>query len=176
MRDVWYLDDRVTPYYGLFLNLVDKPCIVVGGGNVAERKIKMLIESMAYVIVVSPKVSQQIEDWVRNGLVQHIRREYRRGDIRYALLVFAATNYREVNQCVYEEASKLGKFVNVADSPESCSFIVPAICKHKNLQIAITTSGKDPALAKKLRIQMEKDIRNGTSTFFSEISELDERS
>jgi precorrin-2 dehydrogenase / sirohydrochlorin ferrochelatase len=176
MKDVWNLDGQITSYYGLFLNLVDKPCVVVGGGNVAERKIKALIESMANVIVVSPEVNQQIECWARNGLVQHIQREYRSGDIRDALLVFAATNCREVNQLVYEEASRFGKLVNIADSPESCSFIVPAICKHNNIQIALTTSGKDPALAKKMRIQLESDIRNGTSTFLSGISRLDERS
>jgi precorrin-2 dehydrogenase / sirohydrochlorin ferrochelatase len=164
-----------TPYYAAFLNLVGKVCVVIGGGRVAERKIAKLIESKAEVVVISQEIRQRIEEWVHAGCVLHIARDYKEGDIKDAFLVFAATNCRDVNQRVFEEASRLGKLVNVVDDRESCSFVVPATYGRDELQIAISTSGTSPAKAKKMRERLEHDIENGTSTFIHEISTWNER-
>jgi precorrin-2 dehydrogenase/sirohydrochlorin ferrochelatase len=138
-------------YYPLYLDLSGKRCVVVGGGRVAERKVRALLGSGARVHVVSPRVSRGIRtlrDGDRIGLRE---RAYASSDLRKAALVFAATNDAETNKRVSEDARERGLLVNVADSPELCDFITPSIVRRGPVTIAISTSGLLPMLAKRLR-------------------------
>lgn len=143
-------------YYPAFLNLKDKPCIVIGGGEVAERKIKALLDAEASVTVISPELTPSLKELSKKGRIKHISRPYKRGDLEGAFLVIAATSDMEVNRDVYEEASD--RPVNVVDVPELCTFIVPSVIRKGDLTIAISTSGTSPALARAIREQLEETI------------------
>ena len=138
------------PYYPVFLDLRDRPVVVIGGGRVAARKAAGLVEAGARVRVIAPQVGRG----VRAQAVE--RRRYRKGDLRGAALVFAATDDRAVNQAVGEEARRRRIPVNVADRAEECTFLVPARVKRGEIQIAISTSGRSPRLARELRRRLEK--------------------
>lgn len=138
-------------YYPVFLDMRGRHVLVVGAGPVSLRKCKALVESGAKVTVVSPEALAEFA--ALN--VTMIHREFRCYDVESQALVFAATNRREVNAEVARCAAARGIPVNVADAPEECSFLVPARVQRGDLQIAISTSGEDPRLAKKLRIQLE---------------------
>ncbi|MCS7024000.1 MAG: bifunctional precorrin-2 dehydrogenase/sirohydrochlorin ferrochelatase [Bryobacteraceae bacterium] len=139
-------------YYPLFLKLQGEAVLVVGGGRVALRKCKKLVEAGARVTVVSPRILPEFE---KLG-VQVVAREFRPSDIESPKLIFAATNRREVNAEVKRCADARGIPVNVADCLEECSFLVPATLERGNVQIAVSTSGQNPRLAKQLRIHLEK--------------------
>lgn len=138
-------------YYPLFLDLHGRHVLVVGAGPVALRKCRALVDAGAKVTVVSPQALPEFDDLG----VTLIHREFRPYDVRAQTLVFAATDQREVNAEVKRCADAQAIPVNVADSPEECTFVVPARVERGNLQIAISTSAEDPRLAKKLRIQLE---------------------
>jgi uroporphyrin-III C-methyltransferase/precorrin-2 dehydrogenase/sirohydrochlorin ferrochelatase len=143
-------------YYPIFLNLKGKHCTVVGGGDVATRKIGTLIEAGAMVTVVSPKISTEISGWVEAASVSHCCiRNYQTSDLENQYLVIAATNSRTVNQQVYRDAERASILVNVVDSPEHCSFILPSIIDRSPLMIAISSGGAAPVLARKLRQKLE---------------------
>ncbi len=163
-------------YYAALINLQGEQCVVIGGGKVAERKMEKLVSCKAKVRVVSPEIEPQIQAWVDEGRVEHLAREYVTGDVSDAVLVFAATNNRHVNQSIYEEAKQLGKLVNVVDHAQSCSFIVPATYHQGSLQIAISTSGENPSKAKRLKAGLENDLQSGTNNFMDEIRNQDGRS
>ena len=134
-------------YYPIFLDLRDRPVVVVGGGRVALRKVSGLLEAGAHVRVIAPRTAPRL----RAHRID--RRRYRPGDLRGAVLAFAATDDRAVNHAVAGEAWRRRIPVNVADSREDCTFLVPARLRRDDLQIAISTSGRSPRLAKALRRQ-----------------------
>ena len=136
-------------YYPVFLDLRNRPVVVVGGGRVAARKVAGLVEAGARVRVIAPRVIPP----VRAEAV--VRRRYRKGDLRGAVLAFAATDDRTVNRAVALEARHRRIPVNVADSLEECTFLVPARVTRGPVQIAISTSGANPRLAKELRKKLE---------------------
>lgn len=143
-------------FYPIFLNLRDRPVVVIGGGKVAVRKIRGLLESGAVVTVISPEMMEEMP-------VIWKKRRYRRGDIRGAELAFAATSDRSVNARVADEAKSLGVYVNIADALDECDFIVPSRVRRGPVQIAISTGGNSPRLAKQLRKQLESvlpDVRS----------------
>ncbi len=142
-------------YYPMMVDLTGRKCVVVGAGEVAERKIATLLKFGARVVVVSPDLSPGIKGIVEEGKVEYIGREYQKNDIKGAFLVIGATNEREVNERLAREAREEGILVNVVDSPLDCSFIVPSILNRGDLVIAISTGGKSPALAKKIRQELE---------------------
>lgn len=142
--------------YPAMLRLKGKRAIVVGGGRVAERKIKSLLESEAAVTVISPEVTAQIDAWSRSGSVIWIEREFQsKDDVQSAFLIIAATNDREVNNRVLHGASPM-QLINIVDNPEGSNFIVPSSFKQGRLTIAISTSGASPALAGKMRRQLAR--------------------
>jgi precorrin-2 dehydrogenase/sirohydrochlorin ferrochelatase len=140
-------------YYPVFLNLKGKRVVVIGGGKVAERKIRALLKAGAEITVVSPAITEQIEREKQKGGIKHIPRQYKKGDSNRAFLVIAATDSLEINKKVSENASCL---VNVVDSPSLCNFIVPSVIKRGPLTIAVSTSGISPALSKSIRKELEK--------------------
>ena len=138
-------------YYPIFVDLRDRPVLVAGAGPVALRKARGLIEAGAKVTIVAPEALAEI---AALG-AKLILRRYRATDLRGKFLVLAATNDRKVNASIAAQAKKLGILVNVADAPEECDFLVPARVRDGSLQIAISTGGENPRVAKAMRKSME---------------------
>jgi precorrin-2 dehydrogenase/sirohydrochlorin ferrochelatase len=139
-------------YYPVFLDLRNKEVIVVGGGNVAERKIYSLLKAGASVTVISPSITKKLEKELGSGRITHIPREYRKGDLKRAFLAISAIDSSLMNERVSREAPCP---VNVVDTPHLCSFIVPSTVHRNPLTIAISTSGVSPAFAKTIRKELE---------------------
>lgn len=138
-------------YYPVYLDLNHRLTIVVGGGKVAERKAATLAEYGADVVVIAPETTDRILEMSADGLLTIERRGYVRGDLEGAFVVICATDSEEVNRAVYDEANERGALVNVVDVPALCNFIVPSIVRRGGLQIAISTGGAAPAVAKRVR-------------------------
>jgi len=141
-------------YYPIFINLKDKPCLVVGGGEVARRKVETLLTYGARVRVVSPQVGTGILRLAARRQIELLRRGYEAQDVAGCCLVIGATDDPEVNRRVAEDASRAGVLVNIVDEPDLCSFIVPSVVRRGELQVAVSTGGCSPALAKRLRIEL----------------------
>lgn len=140
-------------YYPVFLNLRGKGCIVVGGGRVAERKVLSLLKSGADITVISPELTKRLKEKSLKRAIKHIPRKYKKGDLKNAFLVIAATDSNKTNKKVSEDAPHL---INVVDMPSLCNFISPSLVKRGPLTIAISTSGVSPSTAKAVRKELEK--------------------
>jgi precorrin-2 dehydrogenase/sirohydrochlorin ferrochelatase len=143
-------------YFPAFLELRGRTAVVIGGGDVALRKVESLLAAGAAVKVIAPHLDRGLEALVAQGRVSLERREYRFGDLEGALLVVAATSDPEVNRAVAAEAGNRNLLLNVVDAPELCSFIVPSVIRRDELTVAISTGGMSPALAKRLRQKLEE--------------------
>lgn len=141
-------------YYPIFLDISKKPCLVVGGGKVAERKVRILLKFNGSIKVVSPRISSPLRELAEKGRIDLLLKEYEANDLNGIVLVFAATNFENINLRIRDDASERNILVNVVDNPSLCDFIVPSIVKKDPIMIAISTSGVLPSLSKKLR----KDI------------------
>ena len=139
----------------MFLKLDDVPCLVIGGGSVAERKVENLLEAKASVSVISPNITQALQRMIDKGQIEHERRIYREGDLEGFSVVIAATNSREVNAQIYREAVARKALINSVDDSEHSSFIVPSVVRRGALQVAVSTSGRVPYFARKLRQYLE---------------------
>ncbi len=142
--------------YPMYVELANKKCVVVGGGRVAQRKVEELLSTGAQIRLISPEARKEIQELAEEEVLQWERREFEPKDLEGAFLAFAATDREEVNRRVAKEAHKRGALVNVADLPELCDFLVPSIVRRGDLTIAISTKGASPALAKRLRLQLER--------------------
>jgi precorrin-2 dehydrogenase/sirohydrochlorin ferrochelatase len=142
-------------YYPIFLDLRGWRCVVVGGGKVAERKVRTLLRARASVRVISPELTARLAQWAAAKNISIARHGYRKGDLGRPLLVFAATNDPAVQRAVRADADALGALVNVADDREHSTFLVPASFAQGGLQVAISTSGASPALARSLRQRLQ---------------------
>lgn len=156
------------PVFPLFVNLKDKRCLVVGGGEVASRKIEILLRFEAHLIIIAPEISNYIMRLEELGKITIIRREYSKKDMAGAILVVAATSSKTANERVYKDAVSRNIPVNVVDNPELCTFIFPSVVKRGALTIGISTSGEYPALSKKIRKITESAFDDG----YSDILEL----
>ena len=146
-------------YYPVNLDILNKPCLVIGGGSVGTRKALALIECGAVVTVVSPVVTKKLlEASAGNGHITLKNRTFKPSDLNKMFLVIGATNNEVLNRQIYNESKRLGMLCNIADRPEACNFILPAVVKRDDLSIAISTSGQSPAFAKKLRKDLEKQF------------------
>lgn len=143
-------------FYPICLDLKGRPCLVVGGGRVAERKVLGLLSCSAQVTVVSPELTDILWQGQAEKSFRWINRAYRPGDLQGAFLAMAATDNEETQKQVYEEAVANNILLNVADVPKRCNFILPASLKQGDLMISISTAGKSPGLARKLRLELEK--------------------
>ena len=145
-------------YYPVFLDLRDRSCLIVGGGEVALGKIRNLLGAGARVKVVAPYVNEGLQALSEQGTVDVVARPYDSADVRGFHLVIAATDELEVNQRVSADAEKAGVLVNVVDCPELSSFIAPAVLERGELQVAVSTSGASPAFAAYLRDELRAEI------------------
>jgi precorrin-2 dehydrogenase/sirohydrochlorin ferrochelatase len=143
-------------FYPICLDLEGKNCVVIGGGKVAERKVLGLLACGAEVSVISPDLTDELLRRYNAGNIQWVNRQYRAGDLGRAFLVIAATDDEETQKQVSLEAVSGNLLLNVADVPQRCNFILPATVRQGDLVIAISTAGKSPALARKLRMELEK--------------------
>lgn len=145
-------------YYPLYADLENKKCIVIGGGEVAERKVESLLECQADVTVISPQLTERLDELAHSREIKYLKRTYRRGDLENASLVVGATDHAELNAIIYQEACQKNILVNIVDDPDKCSFIVPSVVDRGDLLISISTSGICPALSKKIRKQLEEEF------------------
>ena len=145
-------------YLPIFLNLKGKTCAVVGGGEVATRKISLLLKAHSYVKVIAPHIESALKNFVEEGSIDHIEDHFQDKYLTGCSLVIAATNDREVNKCVHDSAARLNLPVNVVDDPELCTFIMPSIIDRSPLIAAVSTGGASPVLARLVRARMESLI------------------
>jgi len=138
-------------FYPIYLNLRNKRVVVIGGGDVAERKVESLLHTGAEVSVISPDVTARLAELAENQAIQIQRLAYRAGDCAGAALVFTATDDAEVGAAVFREATDSGALVNTADQPALCDFIMPAVVRRGDISIAVSTGGTSPGLAAQLR-------------------------
>ena len=145
-------------YYPISLDVKEKTALIVGGGAVAERKAETLLSYGAKLRLVSPKLSSGLAEMVSTGTVEHRARPYRSEDLEGCALVFACADRPEANEIVSAEAKAAGIPVNVADRPSRCTFFVPAVLRRGDLTVAVSTQGKSPALARRLRDELAQVI------------------
>ena len=142
-------------YYPIFLSMGQRRCVVIGGGPVAELKVEGLIAAGASVTVVSPALTARLEALAREGRIRHVGREYGPGDLAGSELAFVATDDRQVNAAVARDGRAAGVWVNAADDPANCDFILPSVLRRGELVVAVATGGASPALSRALREELE---------------------
>ncbi len=142
-------------YYPILLEMKERRCVVVGGGLVAERKAAALVEAGARVTVIAPTMTPNLVEWSQQRRIHTITRPYQMGDLAQYEIVFIATDDRQVNAAVYEEGKSRGVWVNAADDPSCCDFILPSVLRRGALTVAVSTGGESPALARAVREELE---------------------
>jgi siroheme synthase-like protein len=143
-------------FYPAFLKIAGKKCVVVGGGAVAARKAKTLLDAGAGVVVVAPELSPEMKKIIGQGTAVHKAKQYSKGDLKGVAIAVAATDDMEVNLKVCREAESLGILVNCAAPPDAGNFIVPSASERAGLTIAVSTGGRSPMLAKLLRRELDE--------------------
>ena len=148
-------------YYPVNLNIKDKLCVVIGGGSVAERKVKNLLRYGGRVRVVSPCLTDRLSKWASQGKMDYTPSEYRSNHLKGAFLVYAATSDRKVNAEIARDAAKRRLLVNVADSPAESTFILPAVVRKREISIAVSTDGLSPEKSVRIRDRIKELIEEG---------------
>ena len=149
---------RELVLFPIFLKLAGRRCLVVGAGGIAESKIESLLTTEAKIHVVAPRSTQSIQRWVREERISWEARPFEPADLEQVSLVITATDSEAINQFVFQEACARGVLCNSVDDPEHCDFYCPAIVRRGPLQIAISTGGNSPALAQRLRRELEEQF------------------
>src|SRR5712671_4827722 len=144
--------------FPMFLKLSDRPCLVVGAGTVAESKIASLLEAGGRVRVVAPEATPQVRSWAQSNSIEWRQRSFHPDDLEGMFLVVAATSSTQLQEQIFEEATQRGVLCNIVDVPPLCDFYYPAVVQRGALQIAISTAGQSPALAQRLRKQLEEQF------------------
>jgi precorrin-2 dehydrogenase / sirohydrochlorin ferrochelatase len=142
-------------YLPIFLRMTGRRCLVIGGGAVAERKIAGLLEVGARVTVISPDITEAIAGWSKQRSIDFIARRYRAGDVAGFEIVFLATDDAETNTAAYNEGRERRVWVNAADDPAHCDFILPSVLRRGDLTVAVSSGGNSPALARTIREELE---------------------
>lgn len=141
--------------YPVSLNIESRRCVVIGGGTIAERKVVVLLQAKADVLVVSPELTSKLQELAAGNLIEHIAANYESRYLDKAFLIIAATNNQTVNKEIFEEAQQRGILVNVVDDPVLCTFFAPAVVRRGDLTISISTAGKSPSLSRRIREELE---------------------
>jgi len=146
------------PYYPIYLDIEDRNVVIIGGGNVCARKAETMMKYGARVTVVSPELTDEIEQWGREGCLTIRRKPYDAADLDGANIVIASTDHQDVNEQIAADCRARRIPVNVVDVTPLCEFIVPAIIEKGSIQIAVSTGGKSPALARTLKEDLQRAI------------------
>ena len=141
--------------FPLFLKLEGRKCLVVGAGKIAESKVASLLDTGATLHVVAPEATGRIKAWERTGALHWHRRKFRNTDLAGCLLVVVATSSRELHERIFRSAKRRNIICNVVDVPDLCDFYYPAVVHRGSLQIAVSTAGKSPAVAQRLRKELQ---------------------
>lgn len=142
--------------YPVCLDVVGRRCVVIGGGEVAERKVVSLLEAGAHCVVISPELAPRLCRLRDDGRLEHVSRPYLEGDLAGAFLAIAATDDGLTNQAVADEAGRRGVLVNVADDPSHCDFTLPAVLRRGDILVTISTGARSPAIARRVREEIER--------------------
>ena len=159
-------------YYSLLLNLKNKKCLVIGGGRVAERKVRSLLKAEALIRVISPTLTKGLSQLRGKKRILYTKSAYKKRFIKDSFLVIAATSDKNTNSKLSLDAQSLGILTNVVDSPQESNFIVPASLQKKDLIISISTSGKAPALSKRIRKDLNKLLVPDYAKFLSILEDI----
>ena len=155
--------------FPMFLKLEGRNCLVLGAGSVGEQKIRSLLDCGTQIRVVAPAASAKVREWAGRGALTWIQRSFESADLDGAYLVIAATSDVEVNHRIYREARAREILCNVVDDPPHCDFYYPAIVRRGQLQIAISTAGLSPALAQRIRKQLEEEFPPAYASWLEEL-------
>lgn len=158
--------------FPIFLKLTARPCLVIGGGNLAESKIQSLLVASGKVTVIAPTVSARIAEMAANGEIEWCQRKFAAGDAQGYFLVVTATNVAAVNQAVFLEAKANGIICNAVDNPPFCDFYFPSVVRRGDLQIAISTAGASPALAQQIRKEINSQLPLDTGDWLTDLGNL----
>ena len=164
----------MNTYYPVYIELREQPCVVIGGGKIAEGKVEGLIAAQASVTVISPDLTSGLQMLAEQKQITYIARTYQPGDLSAAFLVICATDQQEINHQVWQEATANRQLVNVVDDTPRCNFIAPSILRKGDLTIAISTSGKAPALAVRLKERFQCELGPEYERFLELAGELRE--
>jgi precorrin-2 dehydrogenase/sirohydrochlorin ferrochelatase len=158
--------------FPIFLKIAARPCVVIGAGTLAESKIESLQAAHAKVTVIAPEARPRIADLAEAGEIEWQRREYAAGDLAGSFLVIAATNVPEVNRAVYAESVERNIICNTVDDPPFCDFYFPSVVRRGDLQIAISTAGASPALAQRLRKEINAQLPLDAGDWLTDLGNL----
>lgn len=158
--------ERLFPMY---VKLEGRNVLVVGAGTVGEEKIRGLLDTGAQIRVVALRAGERVREWATSGAITLEEHAFSPADLNGIFLVIAATASNTVNELVFLEAKARGILCNVVDVPHQCDFFYPAVVRRGDLQIAISTGGQSPSLAKKLRQQLERQIGPGYADWVAEL-------
>jgi precorrin-2 dehydrogenase / sirohydrochlorin ferrochelatase len=161
-----------APLFPVFIKLADRPCLVVGAGEIALAKIYSLLQSGARITVVAPEAKSAIREMARSGRLVWNKRKYQASDLAGAFLAIAGTSDFALNHEVFVEAERRGILCNAVDDPPNCDFYFPAIVRRGDLQIAISTAGESPAFAQKLRCALENALDFNVGDWLAAIGQI----
>jgi len=164
----------MSRYYPILLELKGKRVLVVGGGKVAQRKIEALLEHEAFVNVVAKELSGPVASLVEKGLIHYAGQDFSESHLDKIFMVIAATSDVSLNRHVSEKAQQKGLLVNAVDQPSECNFIVPSVLRRGDLVLAVSTSGKSPAFARKVREDLEAHFGGEYESFLALMGHLRE--
>ena len=165
----------MTTGYPAILLLDGRLAVVIGGGQIAERKVRTLRDAGAKVRLVADTITPALRDLAEGGELELVERRYARGDLAGAVVVVAATDDEEVNRSVYADATEAGIPVNVVDNTALCTFIAPSIIRRGDLVVAISTGGAAPALAVRIRERLEQEFGDEYARFLELTAQLREQ-
>jgi len=156
----------------IFLKIAGRPCLVVGAGHIALKKIEALMECGADIHVVSIRAIDEVRALAERQLVRLSLHSYTHEDLSGIFLVIAATNDSAVNQAIFTEAQRRGVLINAVDAPAQCDFYFPAVVRRGRLQVAISTSGESPAFAQKLKEEIDTALPASLSEWIEHLGRL----
>jgi len=158
--------------FPIFLKIAARPCVVVGAGNLAESKIDSLLAAHAKVTVIAPEARPRVVDMAAAGEIEWLRRNYIAGDLFGQFLVVAATDDPVVNRTIFQEATEKNILCNAVDDPPFCDFYFPSVVRRGDLQIAISTAGASPALAQRLRKEINAQLPLDLGDWLTDLGNL----
>ena len=166
---------KLEKLFPMFLNLSARPCLVVGAGAIAESKMASLLEAGGRVRVVAPEATAQVRSWAQANTLEWHQRAFESDDLAGMFLVIAATSSTELHERIFEEATRRGVLCNIVDVPRLCDFYYPSVVQRGALQIAISTAGQSPALAQRIRKQLEDQFGPEYEEWLAQLGEARDR-